>query len=469
MSAVDVGSVQAIFARESLIRQCVRFEQDCRGGKVREGRPVGGEPGVGQCSVVCGQQARGHRHGVQLEVDRIQCGDRHAGFNLTQEANDLLFGKTLLHVQPSSGGGLDSKSGYSKPGGRRTLGPIFGAVLVDSLGWRSTYIAQLPLAVVCFGLGEFLLSPDPGDWSGRWFDWKGRMLLCISVSGLLLTLTSVPEGTLEDPLVPTVCTFSVIGFLAFLHRQFNVGVNRLVEVELLAVPRFAIANLIAFSVGFALYGSLLLIPLYLQSVLQLSATTSGLVLLPAGLLMVALSPLGGRLSDVLAPRMVVTIGMLAFSISIAMMAEIGPMTSFLEIIAAVCIGRMGLACLFPSLYLSAFRSVPSDAISQAAGIINFSRQLGGTIGVATVAVLLQGRVAANWQVFANDIDREVLHSAFGGVHAFAELFASRDGWVWARTFAYREVLLATSAGVLLVAVGGLFMGNKASLTHKIDH
>jgi len=349
-----------------------------------------------------------------------------------------------------------------------TLGPIFGAVLVDSLGWRSTYIAQVPLAVVCFGLGELLLSPDPGTPSARWFDWKGCVLLCMSVSGLLLTLVTVSESTLEDPLIPTIWAFSVIGFFLFLHQQLSTGKNRLVEVGLLAVPRFAIANLIAFSVGFALYGSLLLIPLYIQSVLQFSATPSGLVLLPAGLVMVALSPLGGHLSDVLAPRVVVTIGMIVFSVSIAMMAAISPITSFLEIGIAICIGRSGLACLLPSLYSSALRAVPNSALSQAAGIINFSRQLGGTIGVATVAVLLKGQAVANWQVFANDIDRTVLRSAFGGVYSFTELFASKNGWVWARTFAYREVLLATSIGVLLIAAGGLFMGDRDSLKRKND-
>jgi MFS family permease len=240
-------------------------------------------------------------------------------------------------------------------------------------------------------------------------------------------------------------------------------------VELFAVPRFTIANLIVFSVGFALYGSLLLVPLYLQSVLHLSATPSGLVLLPAGLVMVALSPLGGHLSDVLAPRLVVPIGMIVYSVSIAMMATIGPVTSFLEIIVAVCIGRMALACLLPSLYSSALRSVPSGALSQASGILNFSRQLGGTIGVAAVAVLLRGRVVANWQAFANDIDRATLHSGFGRSTAFSELVASRDGWIWAQTFGYREVLLATSAGVLLVAVGGLLMGNKASLKRRAEN
>jgi hypothetical protein len=88
--------------------------------------------------------------------------------------------------------------------------------------------------------------------------------------------------------------------------------------------------------------------------------------------------------------------------------------------------------------------------------------------VAAVAVLLQGRATANWQVFANDIDRAVLHSAFGGVYAFTELFASKNGWIWARTFAYREVLLGTSFGVFLVAAGGLFMGDKDSLKQRND-
>lgn len=349
-----------------------------------------------------------------------------------------------------------------------TLGPIFGAVLVDSLGWRSTYIAQIPLAVACFILGELLLSPDPGTPSARWFDWKGFLLLCISISSLLLTLTTASEKTLDDPLIPTICMLSVIGLFLFLHQQLSTGTQPLVEVGLLAFPRFAIANLIAFSVGFALYGSLLLIPLYLQSVLQLSATPSGLVLMPAGLAMVALSPLGGHLSDVLSPRAVVTIGMIFFAISIAMMAAISPLTSFLEIGVAICIGRSALSCLLPSLYSTALRVVPKSAISQAAGIINFSRQLGGTIGVVVVAVLLQGRAVVNWQVFANDIDRSAFHSTFGSVYAFTELLASQNGWVWARTFAYREVLLATSFGVLLVAAGGLFMGNKASLKQRND-
>jgi len=347
-----------------------------------------------------------------------------------------------------------------------TLGPIFGAVLVDSLGWRSTFIAQVPLSAACFLLGELLLSSDSGVPNKRWFDWRGFALLCASVGGLLLTLTTAAKYPLEDPIVPAVCLFTILGFFLFLVQQVGKRKDRLVEVGLFAVPRFAIANAIVFAVGFALYGSLLLIPLFLQSVLGLAATPSGLILLPAGLLMVVLSPLGGHLSDVLAPRLVVTVGMILFSISIAMMAAISPLTSFLEIIIAVCAARMALSCLLPSLYSTALRALPRSALSQASGILNFSRQLGGTIGVATVAVLLHWRVVVNWQVFANGIDRATLQSAFGGMYSFAELFASRDGWVWAQTFAYREMLLATSVAVFFFAAGGLFMGSRATLAKR---
>jgi len=346
-----------------------------------------------------------------------------------------------------------------------TLGPLFGAVLVDTIGWRWTYAAQVPLAVACLYLGKSLrMFRAEGD-ARVSFDTHGFLSLCIWVSALLLMLSLSSVYSLSDPLMPALCGVLVISFAYFIRREMRED-DPLVAVGLLLVPRFALANLMAFAIGFALYGSLLLIPLYLQSVLGLSATTSGLVLLPAGLIMVALSPLGGHLSDVISPRVVISVGMCGFAISVGMMASLGPHTSFTELVIAVCCGRAALACLLPSLYSAAFRCLPTTAIPQAAGITNFSRQLGGTLGVAGASVFLSDRIATHWQAFIGDLDIANLARSVVADTWTTEQVALSQGRLWASTYGYREVLLYVAVGVAIAGIAGLFMGGSRTATLK---
>jgi EmrB/QacA subfamily drug resistance transporter len=355
-----------------------------------------------------------------------------------------------------------------------TLGPLFAGVVIDSFDWRFTYFAQVPMGLIALVLGWQFLPDECTSDDKAWFNWVGFICLVLWVAPLLIWLSELEEHGLRTPWVNLLFLISSLSFGALIFSQSRKqGRGALIDLSLFRHARFFIANMIAFAIGFGLYGSLFLIPLYMQSVMVVSPTSSGLVLLPAGLLMVVLSPLAGHLSDLWAPRWPMFVGLLVFAGSILLLSHIDPSTSFAAIAISVCIGRVGLTCVFPSLYSSALRAVPLKDISQASGIINFSRQFGGSFGITTLTLVLGKRLQAHWGAISRqDMPENLFGTIAHSPHARevilrGKIVAERYYDAWAHTYSFRDAFTLTSLFIVALLLMSLFMGGREALVQKL--
>ena len=149
---------------------------------------------------------------------------------------------------------------------------------------------------------------------------------------------------------------------------------------------------VSFTYGIGLFGSTYLLPIFLQAALSYSPSASGLVLLPAGLALAATMLPAGQLAGFVAPSWLVSIGVLLLSLSLAFMSSISSLTPYAILVLGVVVGRIGLGLALPSLSLGSLRAIAPGDVPQATSVINFTRQLGGAIGVSLVGVLLEWRL-----------------------------------------------------------------------------
>lgn len=271
------------------------------------------------------------------------------------------------------------------------LGPTLGGVLVDVFSWRAVYLAALPFCLLGLFAARRTL-PDDRPGAPQSFDWPGLALLAPGIGLLLNGLTALKQGGGESTGLPWALLAGGLCLALFAVRERRAR-HPLIAPETLLKPHFALACLLAMIYGAGLFGSTYLLPLLVQGVQGMSATATGLVLMPAGLALAALLPVSGRLSDhMLAHRLIIG-GLLMIALGLFGLSTSSPVTGFWVLAGWILLGRLGMGLMLPALNLDALRGLRPAMVHQGSGMINFCRMLGGALGVNLFSLLLAERVA----------------------------------------------------------------------------
>lgn len=303
------------------------------------------------------------------------------------------------------------------------LGPSIGGVLVEMFGWRSIFFVVVPFCVAALLLAhKYLPHSSPGTEGvnphDRRFDLPGLVLLAIAVLTGMNGLVHLHTPSLY---AYALLAASVLTAAVFIWRQ-RTAEHPLMEFKLFDIRAFRMGGVVAFIYGAALFGSTYLVPVFMQIGLHLPPSQAGAVLLPAGIFLAFMLPLGGRLADHYPFNKLVACGIALLTLSFWLMALVGLQTSLWVITAFAIVGRIGLGLVLPSLNLGAIRRLPMVHISHGSSAINFLRQLGGAVGVSLAGIVLEWRL----QVHATEPLR-AFHETFVLLGAICAL-AIVAGW-----------------------------------------
>ena len=275
------------------------------------------------------------------------------------------------------------------------LGPTIGGYLVDHLTWRWVFITAIPFVIASLPMAKafFPARDHPGPRPS--FDWLGMLLCLVFIFALLIGLTEAQRhGWYHNPAIISIAV-GAVAFVFWIAWEAYIP-EPLLELRLFLNPRFVAAAVVTFTVGIGLYGSTYIFPLYVQQISKLIATEAGLLMAPAGLLMAALFPLAGKIADRFSHRAMILIGLALFALSNYPMTQADAYTPAVQLLLWYCVGRVGLALIFPSLNAAAINPLSLDLIAHGAGAINFLRQLGGAFGINFISLTMQQRLAIHW-------------------------------------------------------------------------
>jgi len=277
------------------------------------------------------------------------------------------------------------------------LGPTLGGMLIDNYSWRDVFFLGPPFCFAGILLAPTFLATRPAG-KPIAFDTLGFVLLSVAIAALLTALANGQRQGWESTMVTGGFALAVLATLGFIWHE-NRTKTPILSLGVYLNPRFAAASAVAFILGLGLYGSTYLVPLFVQTVQGYTPTESGLLLMPAGIVLGVVFPLAGRMSDRLPPYVLILSGLILFGISSALMADVDTSTDFWVFAEWVVVGRIGLGLILPSLNVGALRVLEPSLISQGAGAINFMRQLGGAIGVGALSVVLERQTALHADAF----------------------------------------------------------------------
>ena len=271
-----------------------------------------------------------------------------------------------------------------------SLGPVLGGFLTQHITWRSIFLFNLPMGSAILFLLLWKVNQEWAEAKGEAFDWAGSLIYMAGIIGIMYGVSLVPEKTSLWPIVFGVLALS--GFVLFegkvKYPVFQINLFRLNKVFTFS----SLAALINYSATFAVT---FLLSLYLQNIKGYAPREAGLVLIFQPLVMAAFSPLAGRLSDKIEPRIVASAGMGLTSGGLILLTFLQQDSTPLFIISVLMLLGFGFA-LFSSPNMNAIMgSVEKRDYGIASGMVGTMRLLGmmASMGIATVIfALFLGRV-----------------------------------------------------------------------------
>jgi EmrB/QacA subfamily drug resistance transporter len=280
------------------------------------------------------------------------------------------------------------------------MGPTLGGVLIEHFNWRYVFFAAVPVTLTAMLLGSLFMPEREESTKRADFDLLGFTLLAVAIGTLLIGLSNGQREGWDSSFVLGLFAIAIASGLGFFAWELTVA-QPLVELRVLGNGQFSAAAVVAFIFGLGLFGSVYLVPLFVQLVQKYTPLAAGLLLMPAGLILGAFMPIAGFIADRAPARTMIIIGLLCFGLSSYWLAVVDANTSFWTIAWLVVLSRVGLAFIKPSLNLAALRPLRAEQLSQGAGMINFARQLGGAFGVNSLSVMLDRRTMFHSEAFTS--------------------------------------------------------------------
>jgi DHA2 family lincomycin resistance protein-like MFS transporter len=271
------------------------------------------------------------------------------------------------------------------------IGPTVSGLILSALDWRWMFWLVLPIALVAIALGALWVRNVTETRDAR-FDILSVVLSALGFGGLIFGLSSIGESASGHAPVPVWIPMIVgaASLIAFVVRQLVLQRTdaALLDLRTFRSRSFSLAVVLVIVVMSALFGSLILLPIYLQQVLSLDTLTVGLMLLPGGVLMGIIAPVVGSLFDRFGPRPLVLPGMVVAAAALWGMTTFGEGTSVSWIIAVHMALNLGLGFVFTPLLTSALGSLPQRLYSHGSATVSTLQQVAGAAGTALFITLM---------------------------------------------------------------------------------
>ena len=280
-----------------------------------------------------------------------------------------------------------------------TLGPPLGGYITDMAGWPYIFYINIPLGIIATLLTlQFVRSPKYAEKSAmRDIDWAGIGLLAVFVGSFQFILE---RGQEEDWFNSTTIIFftslTILGGFFFIWRQLTFR-NPVVQLRVLKNGNLRVGTVLSFIMGFGLYGSTFIIPLYTQATLGWTATQAGMLMVPAALMTAFMMPLIGKLLERGIPQQyLVAVGMLVFFIFCFWGYKIlTPDTGKDSFFWMLIMRGIGLGMLFIPITALSLSTLKGREIGDGAAFTGMMRQLGGSFGIAAITTFMAGKTMAH--------------------------------------------------------------------------
>ena len=273
-----------------------------------------------------------------------------------------------------------------------TIGPTLGGWITDNYSWPWIFYVNIPIGIVATMLALSFIRGDREVHPDASIDWAGIGLLILGIGSLQIVLE---RGERDDWFSATyivmLTILAAIGIGAFIWRELTAE-HPVVELRVLKDRSLAVGTLFTFILGFGLYSSIFIFPVFAQNLLGFTAMQTGLILLPGGIATAFMMPIVGKLLQRRVPAQLMNaLGFISFFVFTYLLSQSTLLSGRVNFFWPLIFRGLGLGLLFVPLTTLALSNLRGKDIAQGAGLTNMMRQLGGSFGVALMATFVEKR------------------------------------------------------------------------------
>jgi DHA2 family multidrug resistance protein len=292
-----------------------------------------------------------------------------------------------------------------------TIGPTLGGWITDNYTWRWIFFINLPVGILALFLVYRLVDDPP--WAKKKsgaalrIDYIGVSLLTLGVAALQIMLDKGQEDDwLGSRFITTLAILAAVGLITFVIWEWFYK-SPIVEVKLFKNLNFLAANGMMFVLGILYFASLVMMPLFLQSLMGYTAESAGLLLSGGGLILLFLMPVVGVLSSKYQARYLIAFGWLVLSIGMYISSRQLDLEVSFRSAAILRIAQVfGLPFLFVPINLASYVGMSAEKSGSVAGLVNFMRNIGSSIGTSLVTTLLERRAQVHQVYLVANVTRD---------------------------------------------------------------
>jgi len=321
-----------------------------------------------------------------------------------------------------------------------TIGPFLGGYLVDEVNWRSIFYINLPVGAMAILSAIWVLQAAKTNGPARKFDFIGFASFSVFLAALLIALSQGQREGWTSDYILSCFTLSVLGLAAFIVSGFLLK-DPIIDLRLFANHNFLMANVVNFVRAVAIFGSMFLLPLFLQNILDYTALRTGIVLAPLAISIAIVSPFSGLISDRIGPKIPMFMGTLLLAFSLYLFKDLSLNSDYWFLFWPQVIRGVGLGLINAPLMSAALNAVRREQASTASSLVTVIMQVGGAFGVALLGAALQRREFFHYAHYLQQINDAFSPSVYRAQLAMQELLL-RAGYGPAEVLAKGKSLLA---------------------------
>src|SRR5579864_8645570 len=284
------------------------------------------------------------------------------------------------------------------------LGPVLGGWLTDSYSWRWVFYINIPVGIASIVMTKlFIFDPSYIRQEERSIDYWGIGMLAVGIGALQIVLDKgQQEDWFSSTLIRSLAIVSAVTLVTLIVHELRTE-EPIVELRVFKVRSYAVGVFLMTVVGFVLYGSLVLLPIMLQTLLGYPPLQAGIAMAPRGIGSFFMMPLTGWLTGRFDARKLLTTGLIVGGVTLLWLGMLNLNAGYWDIFWPQLIQGAGMALLFVPLTTVTMDSIPRERMGNATSLFNLMRNIGGSIGIATTGTLLSRQTQATTNMLGANV------------------------------------------------------------------